>query len=192
MTDSTFCQVTTRAQQGAAAHSVRENGQCPLCTWRHLKAPQAKFLGPTLPLTSALTSAHHSTHCTAFSSCLRASCELTPMLGQPPRALPKGPGGAKLGIGDGQAPVPDSPRCHAATWANWGATAYSVREKGQGTASTGQHSKTPHAKTRGPTLPLRSVLISACHSAGTTAVSSHLRASWGITLTLRWPPRGPS
>ena len=154
MTDSHFCQATTQAQRGAAAHSVWENGQGPLCTWQHLKAPQAKILGPMLPLTSALTSARCSAHCTDFGSGLRASCELTPMLGWPPRALPKGPGGTKLGIGYGQALVPDSHSRHAATWANWGTAAHSVQEKGQGTASSGQQSKTPHAKTLGPMLPL--------------------------------------
>ena len=45
----TLLQATRWAQWGAAAHSVRENGQGPLSTWRHLKAPRAKTVGPSVP-----------------------------------------------------------------------------------------------------------------------------------------------
>ena len=53
---------------------------------------------------------------------------------------------AVLGIGDRQGPVPDSSSRHAATRANRGTAAHSVWEKGQGTASTGQHSNIPQCQ----------------------------------------------
>ena len=88
--------------------------------------------------------------------------------------------------------MPDSTCRQAATWANRRTTAHSGLEKGQGQASTRQYSKNSQAKTLGLTLPLPSVLISASHSTCPTALGSHLRASWGLTLTLDRPQRGLS
>ena len=73
-----------------------------------------------------------------------------------------------------------------------GAIAHSGRENRQGPQSPWRHSKAPHAKTLGPTLPLPCALISARQSACRTAMGSGQPASWGLTLTLGWPPSGPS
>ena len=50
----------------------------------------------------------------------------------------------------------------------------------------------PCAKTLQPTLPLPSALTLVRPSARRTAFGSGLPASWGLTLTLVQPPRGPS
>ena len=65
MTDSAFLQPTTLAQQDAAAHSVRENRQCPASPRRPSNAPHAKALGPMLPLPSGLTSVRPAATSTA-------------------------------------------------------------------------------------------------------------------------------
>ena len=96
-----------------------------------------------------------------------------------------------LGIGDRQAPVPDSPCRQAATRMNWGPAAHSGWDKGQGTVSTRQYLKTPHARTLGPMLPLPSVsfCLPLCTPNSQRLASAGLL---GLTLTLGWPPSVPS
>ena len=78
----------------------------------------------------------------------------------------------------------------ATTWPQWGAAAHSWLENGQGPRSPGQHSRDARTKTLGPRLPR--ALTLGHPTACSTALGSGLLASWGLTLTLGWPPMGPS
>ena len=73
-----------------------------------------------------------------------------------------------------------------------GHATHSGQEKGQVTVSTRQYLKNPRTTMLRPTLPLPNVLILACHTTRPSAVSSHPRASRGLTLTLGLPQSGLS
>ena len=87
--------------------------------------------------------------------------------------------------------MPDSPSLQAITQA-MGCPNHSGWENGQGPPCQGHRSKVPRDKSLGPMLPLPSALTSAHPSINCTAISSFLPASWGLTLTLGLPWRGPS
>ena len=143
-------------------------------------------------LASALTSARPSAPRTAGGSRLPASRVLTLTLGRPPRGPSQGSWCRFAGDREPQAPEPHSPYRNAATRAARSTAGHSGREKGQGLPSPRWPSKAPRAKTLVPTLPLPNALTSAPPSAPRTVAGSHLPASWGLTLTLGQPPRGPS
>ena len=160
--------VATGAARVAAILSGRENGQSPLSPWRPSKATSAKEVGPTLLLTSALTSACPSTQRTAGGSGVPASWGLTLTLGRPSRGTYQGACGRNTRNWGPRAPVPDSP-CHPATTrAAKGAAGHSGQENGQSPPNTRQLSKATHTKTLGPMLPLASTLTSAHPSAHST------------------------
>ena len=159
----------------------------------HLRRPPRQTLGPTLPLTRAQTSVRPSARCTAGGSGLPAFWGLTLTLGRHPRGPSQGPGAATLGIGDPRAPLLDS-HCRPPPPGPLGAPP--VIQGGR----TGRASEPPatfegpppRAKMLGPTLLLSRALTSARPSARCTAGGSGLPASWGLTLTLGRPSRGPS
>ena len=94
--------------------------------WSHDHAPQGFLLG--FPLRTSQPSSQ---------SCQPGSLCLTQTLGLLPRTLPKEAGTTTLGIGDHQAPVPDSP-CHRdTTQAHRGPVAHSGWEKSQSPPSPG-------------------------------------------------------
>ena len=109
--DSHCHQAATRAHWAPPLIQVVRKGRALLAHGDLPRPPGDKALGPTLPLLSALTSAHPSIHCTAIRSFLPASwgLTLTLTLGLPWRGPSQGAGADILGLGDPQAPVPDSP-----------------------------------------------------------------------------------
>ena len=88
--------------------------------------------------------------------------------------------------------MPDSPCGQAATRAHWGAGTHSGWENGQSPPNPRRPSKAPRTKTLGPTLPLPSALTLDRPSTCRTAMHLGLSSSWGLSLTLGRPPRGPS
>ena len=129
------------------------------------KGPRAKARGPTLPLASALTSAHPSACLTDGGSGLLVSWELALTLGPPLRGPSQGAWHCNARDWGPRSPAPDS-TCHSATTrAAKGAAGHSGWENSQGLPSPLWPSKALHAKTPGPMLPLASALTSALPSA---------------------------
>ena len=156
-----------------------------------MKEPRAKILGPcnTFPAPSPRPTALHTAQPSA-KVCGPPGANPNPR-SPPLGALPKGPGAAKLGYGDCQARVPDSPCHQATTWANRAPPLIQDGRKGRALRTPG-NIRRPRAKTLGPKLPVPIVLISSHHSACPTAIGSCLRASCGLTLTLGRPQMFPS
>ena len=73
-----------------------------------------------------------------------------------------------------------------------GAAIHSGWENGQGPLNPRRPSKMPRTKMLGPRLMFTSTLTSAQLAARRTGGVSGLPASWGLTLTVGRPPRGPS
>ena len=96
-----------------------------------------------------------------------------------------------LGIGDSQAPVPDSPCHQATTWVNRGPAPQSGREKVQGTLCNGNIHRTPVLKPLHPCspCPVSSFWPATWH---TPQALAHICGHPGVTLTLVRLMRGPS
>ena len=190
--DSPWHPVATQGATGAAGNSAWENGHGPPKPQRPLKAPRGKMLGPTLLLASALTSSHTSARRTAGVSGLPDSWGLTLTLGLPLR----GPSELawRRNAGDWGTPSPCAglnlpPRRHLRCKGR----RQSFREgERAGPYEPPATFESPPRQNAGPTIPLPSALTMACISACRTASRSGLPASWGITLNLGQPLRGPS
>ena len=144
------------------------------------------------PLPSALTSSRPSAHNTAFCSALHASWRLALTLGRPSSGPSQGAcchSTGVLGLPSHIARFTLSPGCHMGPLAP---TALSVQEKAQSPPSPWRHLKASHDKALGPMPLFHRDHTTTHHSVHCTAFHLVLRTSWGLNLTLCWPPWGPS